>query len=373
MLVLALHASVALAATAGLVVALAPIARRLGLVDRPDVRKIDFRAVPVIGGLAMFAGFLLALGVLGSSAGSLSGVAALMAGLAAFLALGVVDDLLDLHPYVKLAWQAAAALAMVALGQSLIGPADLLGTAPFHAPLLHGLTTVLFIVGLSNALNMLDGLDGLAGGAAFAMLAGLAVAASILGMAGTVATIVLLLAAIAGFLLFNVRQPWRRAASVFMGDAGSLMLGAAVAAFMLDVAAEASSAGKPALPALLWLVALPVFDTLILIARRLAAGRNPLRGDCCHIHHVLLQAGFSVAVATAILAGLCGAYALVGLLVWQSNASSGMAFASLVAPFAFHLFVVLRGWRVVGRLRAVAGGSRLGTTTSLARPKARFQ
>ncbi len=356
MLVLTLHALAAFVVTLGLILVFAPLARQLGFVDRPNACKIRVSAVPVTGGVSMFFGILLPAALFGISAGPNG---ALLAGLACFLTIGVVDDLLNLHPCVKLAGQIAAALVMVMLGQSLIGPGQLLGLPAVDRPIIDGLTTVVFIVGLANAFNMLDGIDGLVGGAALVILACLAALALVLGMAGAVSRVTLLLAAVAGFLVLNARHPWRLTAAVYLGDAGSLMLGAAIASFTLELAAGGSdpmqSDGLPVTPALLWLVALPVFDTLILIARRLAGGRNPLRGDHCHIHHVLLQAGFSVAAASAILVAVCGVYGATGLLLWRMAVPNKIVLATLVVPFMAHLCFVLGGWRLVGHLRTAQG------------------
>jgi UDP-GlcNAc:undecaprenyl-phosphate GlcNAc-1-phosphate transferase len=366
-----LHASFAFVITMSLILVFDPVARQFGFVDRPNACKIRVSTIPVTGGITMFLGILLSTVLFGIAAGP-SGT--LLIGLACFLAVGVVDDLLNLHPCTKLAGQIAAALVMIMLGQCLIGPGQLLGLKSVNMPLVDGLTTIVFIVGLANAFNMLDGIDGLVGGAVFIILACLAIMATVLRMADILSHIVLLLAAVSGFLVLNTRHPWRSTAAVYMGDAGSLMLGAAVASFMLELAAgrgDPMQPGKPpVMPALLWLVALPAFDTLILIARRLAAGRNPLRGDHNHIHHVLLQGGFSVAAASAILVGVCCAYGATGLLLWRMAVPNGITFAALVVPFAAHMCFVLRGWNPVGDLRTAPGRPGAVSPNPLIQPEA---
>lgn len=370
MFALTLQAFVAVAITTTLIPALDRPARRLGFTDRPNGCKARVIAIPVTGGIAMFVGVavsMAALGVPGSSG------AAFLVGLGCFVAVGVVDDLINLHPCVKLAGQIAAALVMIMLGQNLIGPGHLLGMSLADIPIVNGLTTIILIAGLANAFNLLDGIDGLAGAVAATALAYLATMAASLGMAAALSRCTALLAATLGFLFWNMRHPWRRTAVVYMGDAGSLMLGAAIASLMPELAVAGGDSMQPSrlpvVPVLLWLVALPAFDTLILIARRLASGRNPLRGDHNHIHHVLLQHGFPVSAATPILAGVCCIYGATGLFLWHMQVPNRFVLAALAVPFAAHISFVLNGRRVAGQLQTAANRPSVGPAT-LAQPEA---
>jgi len=336
-----------------LILAFNPIAARLGLLDRPGPRKVHDHVVPVTGGIAIFGGFLfpvmhleLPIAIRWS----------LIAGLSGLIALGVADDLLDLRPWTKLAGQLAVALAMVLPGGDLIGPRELLGLGHLRAPLLDVAVTTLFVAGLVNAFNMLDGIDGLAGGAAAAVLGWLAVAAALSGMTGTLMHILLLFAAVLGFLTFNARHPWRRTASVFMGDAGSMMLGAAIAFFLLDLSVGSKSPAP--LPALLWLVALPAFDMVILIARRLGSGQSPMRGDRRHVHHFLLRAGLSSQAATSVLVTACALYGGIGVAGWYSAVPDRLMLSALVVPFAAQLYLVVYGWRLIEHMRSAPRGRR---------------
>lgn len=360
----------AFAIVVAMIPAIDPVARRWGLLDQPGGRKDHGHAVPVTGGIAMFTGLSVPMLLLGPPGEVGWG---LVTGLSGLVGLGAADDLLDLGPWVKLAGQFAAALAIITLNGHLVGPGELLGLGHLHAPGLDALglgrpgfsmpgfdvpglempaldliVSALFVVGLANAFNMLDGLDGLAGGAAAAVLACLAVIAATAGSPGTLVQILLLLAAVLGFLLFNARHPWRASASVFMGDAGSLMLGAAIACFMLDLAA--CPAAAPPVPALLWLVAVPGFDMAILIVRRRLAGQSPFCGDRRHVHHALLRAGLSPSAAAAALVAACGVLGAAGIALWVARAPGVAVLALLVVPFAAQLHLVLHGWRRVQHL-----------------------
>jgi UDP-GlcNAc:undecaprenyl-phosphate/decaprenyl-phosphate GlcNAc-1-phosphate transferase len=172
--------------------------------------------------------------------------------------------------------------------------------------------------------------------------------------------LLLLVSAVLGFLVFNSRHRWRRQASVHMGDAGSMMLGAAISFFAVDL-----SVGREhvvPLPVLLWFFALPMFDMLIVIVRRLAKGSNPLRGDRRHLHHFLLNAGVAPQTATAMLVLACAALGAVGLIGWRLGVNDHLMLIGLGAPFALHAYAALHGWKVVRRRGAIT--SALGATAN---------
>ncbi|WP_225771466.1 MraY family glycosyltransferase [Inquilinus sp. Marseille-Q2685] len=330
------------------------IAPRLGLVDRPSERKRHEGIVPRCGGLAMFAAYGIGLLLFDRT---LQGPWVFVGGLAVIVAAGAADDRLDLRPLIRLLAQTFAAIAIIVLGQHRI--ADLGASTPGLAsalgePLLSAVClvmTIVFLVGLTNAFNMIDGLDGLAGGTAAAALFWLALLASFIGRQELVAEIALLLAAVLGFLVFNTRHRWRPRALVFMGDAGSTMLGAAIGYFIIDL----SSGPQPTIPfpVLLWVCIIPVVDTLSLIVRRLLAGRSPFSPDRWHLHHLLLDLGVPHALSAMIIIGvsiLLGAVAYLGsvLLIPDSVLTIG-----LLAPVATQLGFV---WMASRRDRVPAAG-----------------
>jgi len=272
---------------------------------RPTERRDHIGLVPLIGGLGMFMAFILALSLLDRS---LIGQSYLISGLLVLVTVGVVDDFVELRPSFKLVAQFSAAALMIIPNGRVLDIGNLLGVEGVQLGPLELLVSLCFVVGLTNAINMIDGVDGLAGGIVAAILFWLAMIASALGRPTEVAIILILLAATIGFLAFNVRTPWRPRASVFMGDAGSMMLGACVAYFTLMLAAApAAGSGSTAhasLPALCWLISIPVIDTLSLAIRRPLAGKSPFAADRWHIHHLMLSAGWSSAQVTGLLVGL---------------------------------------------------------------------
>jgi UDP-GlcNAc:undecaprenyl-phosphate GlcNAc-1-phosphate transferase len=319
---------------------------RMGLMDVPKGRKIHDGAVPLTGGIAMFAGFLVPSVILSFSFDIHWG---LVFGLMMLVALGVADDLWDLDPRTKLCGQVAAALTMALVDGMLIAPGSLFGGAAGGSPWITVPFTVFFMVGIINAFNMIDGLDGLAGGVATTALFWIVTAALLGGADGPVMEPLLVLCATLGFLVFNIRHPWRKRAAVFMGDAGSMMLGGAVAFFAIGLAKGGAGGAHPPLPAILWFFALPVFDTVSLIGRRLAAGASPLVGDRRHMHHLLLEAGLRLEQATGVLIVASGLLGAVGFAGWQLGLPPIVLTAGLLVPFALHLAFVCFGWKALQR------------------------
>lgn len=323
-----------------LIVALKHVSHELRLVDLPDLRKKHVGAVPLCGGLAVFSAFMIAgIGFDGGFAIPWNWEV----GFGMLVVLGIADDRWSLPALPRLFIQALAAAILVAgLGPGAINLGALTGEGTWILAAPGGAVfAVIFIVGTINAVNMTDGLDGLAGSSVAAALLCLALVAAHTGDGLVVLHALVLLAAVAGFLVFNLRHPWRRSASVFLGDGGSLVLGATLAFFIVHLA----SSGKVAFPVLLWIVVVPIADTLSLIVRRLSARRSPLSPDRWHLHHLFVDAGVPPALAAGFIAGasaLCGAIGLGGILL---DVPEAYMTAGLAVPLVVHAATVfaLRG------------------------------
>lgn len=309
-----------------LVYFLMPKACRLGLVDRPKGRKRHRRAVPLIGGLAIFLTYTVVLAPTGLTGG---GDLLLMAGGGLLVAVGALDDYIDLPPWPRLGTQVVAGLCMTAAGVML---RDLGALTPQGAVLHLGIAalpvTVLAVLGMVNAFNMSDGVDGLSGCLSLVALAGLLAVALAAGHADTASRLIILGGAVTGFLAYNLRTPLRRSAAVFLGDAGSMFLGFVLTWFLIAMSQGEAAAMPPA--SALWLAALPLMDTLYSILRRLAAQRSPLQPDNQHLHHLLIDAGLSVQRTVASLTIGAAALAAIGV----AGAVHGWSGFGLTSGFA---------------------------------------
>jgi len=207
--------------------------------------------------------------------------------------------------------------------------------------------TIFFLVGITNAINLADGLDGLAGGTTFLCLGALAILAHSSGQLVTAALSLAFAGAILGFLRFNTFP-----ASVFMGDAGSQLLGFAVGVLSLRATQSGTSALSAAMPILL--LALPILDTLSVMVQRVSEGRSPFSPDKNHIHHKLLAMGFSHHEAVMVIYAI---QADLFLLAYWLRYESDLTILAVVSAFFVVSIAILqgaarRGWRFRGAQEA---------------------
>ncbi len=339
--------------TAALIVVLRPLALRLGLVDVPNARKSHSGQVPLIGGVAIFSALVLSLvGHLLYADPNLTNsnpsIAFILAGLM-LIVLGVWDDFKELSTYSRFGIQIIAALIMIYGADVVL--VDLGEINPFGERFRLGYMAVPFTIfvtlGIINAINMCDGLDGLSGSLSLVSLLGLGTANIFWGnndpMIGAMA------ASIAGFLLFNMRTMWRKKAWVFLGDAGSMLIGLTLSWLAISMSQGEERVITPA--AALWFLMVPIFDAVSMMVRRMLHKRSPFTADKEHLHHIFLLAGFSVGETVSIMSGFALAGAMVGLggmFLGISDAVMALAFVGLGM---LYFWMIMRAWKVMTFLR----------------------
>ncbi|HBG48796.1 MAG TPA: undecaprenyl-phosphate alpha-N-acetylglucosaminyl 1-phosphate transferase [Cyanobacteria bacterium UBA9971] len=291
-----------------------PAVRRVclkkGLVDMPNERKVHKNPIPRLGGVAIWLCTILTFVILVfinwdyPYGNGLSGI--LVGGSIMFL-LGLVDDLYDLSPKFKLVVQIGAALIAFLLGVRIEILFNPFGGA-LHLGILSLPITLIWLVGISNAMNFIDGVDGLAGGVSAICAVTLAVVAIYTNQPISAVLASILAGSMMGFLVFNFHP-----ARIFMGDSGALFSGFVLAG--LSVAGVLKSLTATMLLPILILV-VPIMDISFSVFRRLLKGSNPMKADAEHIHHKLLKAGFSHNRTAAILYLVCaGAGSVAAILV----------------------------------------------------------
>lgn len=346
---LILACSVAFISSAFLVLFLRRVALSVGLVDAPGGRKQHEGKIPLVGGLAMFSGF--AFGVL-LLAEPLTSYRSLMAAMALLVIIGTVDDLSGLSPFAKFIWQTVAALLMTSwggVGVAQLG--DLLGMGQVQLGSWAIPFTVMCVIGVINATNMSDGLDGLAGGIALIATGCMAIAAIMAAQVAPARVLIVFACAIAAFLVFNLRSPWRRRALVFMGDAGSMMLGFVLTWFAVQLTQGERPVFSPIIA--VWFLGLPLLDMGSVLLRRVVRGRMPFSADREHIHHILLRAGYSIGQTVAILLVLSAVLAGVGLSAWVLNVPDSVMFYAFLAIFGLYFVAQQHAWRLMRMLKHV--------------------
>ncbi|HTY13049.1 MAG TPA: MraY family glycosyltransferase [Candidatus Omnitrophota bacterium] len=282
---------IALAVTVLLTPLVQKLAVRIGAVDHPNERKVHKTIIPRMGGLAIYAGFMLALAfsvIAAKMMGrGLDGKHLLAIGLGGtlILILGILDDIYSLSPMVKLAWQTAVALVVVYLGVSInfiSSPVNNIMELGWVGIVL----TVLWLVGMTNAINLIDGLDGLAAGVTAISAGTLFIVALRTHQIAAAVVMLALCGSALGFLRYNFFP-----AKIFLGDSGSYFLGFVLASASIIGVFKTTLVVALIIPVMI--LGVPIFDTVFAIGRRLGARRSLFSADNRHIHHMLLRAGFS--------------------------------------------------------------------------------
>lgn len=333
--------------TALLIVLLRRPAERLRLLDHPGGRKRHSVSVPLTGGIALTLGFYVALALSVTALGRFGLLLTLMAVLAF---VGLIDDLIEASPRGKLAVQLLAAVLMTTWGEHrLVSLGDLFGHGPV---LLDGWSipfTLFATVAVVNGINMLDGLDGLAGALVAVMLGYFGAFAFWLGETELLAVILALLGAVIGFLLFNAPHPWRGRWRTFMGDAGSLVLGFAVAWFTIDLTQRRTAAVPPVV--MLWVVGLVLFDLFTVTVRRLLRRRSPVAADRAHIHHLLQRFGLSSRATWTVLIAANVTLGAIGTLGWRGGVAEPVLFGAYLALGLAYFATLVRPRWLIRRFR----------------------
>lgn len=338
-------ASVGLLLTAVLIGLLVPWAGRLGLVDHPGGRKRHRHPVPMVGGIAIFFGVSVATHAF---APPVQPIWPLTLAGGWMLAIGIADDRHDIRPTTRLLNQLALAVLLVGVtGFSVDTLGNPFGTGDIPLGWMGAPLAIVAAVALTNAFNMLDGLDGIAAGVAlttFLAITAMAVEDQRWIIAVSSASMV---GALVGFLLFNLPFAVSRRHLVFMGDAGSTMIGmlAAISLLCLLIQGELPNGWRDpsgvethVMPIeLLWLVAIPVFEIVTSTFRRARLGLSPFSADTGHYHHRLRQANWRVRTIFLFYMAFSVACMLAGLSLHRASAPDGLVLLGFLAAYGlFH-------------------------------------
>jgi UDP-GlcNAc:undecaprenyl-phosphate GlcNAc-1-phosphate transferase len=307
---------VALSVTGALIPLLARWAPSIGLTDAPGPRKVHSVPVPRVGGLAMAVGVLIPTLLTVELTPSIRG---LLLGLVVLLLFGLWDDRVTLGYRTKFAGQVIAVGTCMVVGGVHVGAIMVGSVEVLPAPVSIFISFV-FLIGITNAVNLADGLDGLAGGMVLLCLCAIALFAAANHNSTVTAVALIEAGAVLGFLRFNTHP-----ARIFMGDSGSQMLGFSVGALALLATQGENCPLSAALPLLL--LGLPIMDTLTVMLTRIRQGRSPFSADSNHLHHRLLALGFAHREAVLLIYMMqVGLVLLAYFLRFESDAEVVIAF-----------------------------------------------
>lgn len=309
------------------------LAFKVGAIDIPkDERRVHKEPMPLLGGLAIFISVVVSSFVFLPKDKSLLSI---ILGGSIIIISGVIDDILGLSPKKKVLFQLAAGIVLI-IGDVKIdfvtNPFSMQDTL-FYLKWLSVPVTLFWVVGITNTVNLIDGLDGLADGVAMISSFSLMMVAAKFGYSNVMILSCILGGACLGFLPFNFNP-----AKIFMGDTGALFLGFMLAAISIEGVMKSIATIAIIVPIII--LGVPIFDTTFAIFRRLLNGKSITSADKGHLHHRLLDKGFSQRKTVLILYGISAIFGLVAVLVAKYNSHQTIYFS--VVLFIVIMFLVIK-------------------------------
>lgn len=314
---------------------LVPIVKKIALhinaMDEPNPRKIHKVAMPRLGGLAIYLAFLLGYVLYGEINTQMLSIL-----ISSFLLIlvGIFDDVKSVPARYKLIVQIIAAAIVVIYGDLSFQEISILGAKFYFHPIINNIISIIFIVGITNAINLIDGLDGLASGISAIYFLTIAIIAFVLNRIGGLDVILslIMLGSTLGFLFHNFPP-----AKIFMGDTGSLFLG-----FMVSVIAllgyKVTTFTSLIVPILI--LAIPIFDTIFAIIRRLLKGQNIVEADKEHFHHQLLKMKYSPVASILIIYAIDILFAATSIFYILGD--NKIAIAIYIVLMILLLYIILK-------------------------------
>jgi UDP-GlcNAc:undecaprenyl-phosphate/decaprenyl-phosphate GlcNAc-1-phosphate transferase len=306
------------------------IAFRINMVDKPNLRKVHTTPIPLVGGVGIFIATTMALGLALPFEFDILGFKNIYFAISILLMMGVIDDFFELRATMKLAIQLILAHFIYSQGIKIESFHGIFGLYEMAEWMQYGLTVVV-IAGAVNAFNLMDGIDGLAAGLAIAGLTVFTFLAILTNQYLLVLIFVIYIGGLLAFLRFNLSKSQK----VFMGDAGSLMIGfiLVVSGIRLIQAAQSTSNISLVILGVLAVMLVPVFDALRVFRRRVKSGKSPFSADKTHLHHLVLTTGLRHKASSLGIVGLMTGILAIGFLSYHMVGLS-VAFVAMLVLFS---------------------------------------
>jgi len=323
----------------------------VGLVDKPNERKFHKGAVPLVGGISICLSILY---FLYNNPAILPHSMLYSLSIMVLVGVGALDDKFDISFKLRLVVQIALAIVVMLYADfQLVNLGNFLGFGYVHLPLpIGGIITVFAVLGAINAFNMVDGIDGLLGGLASVTFGGLGVLFLMHGSLNLAYLCLVFIVIMLPYILLNLGLLGRRR-KVFMGDAGSMLIGFTVI-FLLIVATQPATDKEILRPVTaLWLIAVPLMDMAAIMHRRLRRGDSPFKPDREHLHHIFQRIGYNSRQTLLIICGIALVFAAIGITGEVLKIPESIMFYLFVVFFALYAVLLNYIWRVVKRIRCV--------------------
>ncbi|EOW9140584.1 UDP-N-acetylglucosamine--undecaprenyl-phosphate N-acetylglucosaminephosphotransferase [Vibrio cholerae] len=327
------------------------VAKKIGLVDKPNERKLHQGAIPLVGGIAIC--FSLAY-FLFNNPNVIPHSQPYAFCITLLVIVGALDDKYDLNFKIRIIIQAGLSIAMMVIGGiELHTIGDVFGFGEVNLGLAGYAITILAVVGAINAFNMVDGIDGLLGALSIVSFGGLGLMLAYDGQQQLAYLCLVMIVIILPYILLNIGA-FGRKRKVFMGDAGSMLIGFTVIWFLL----LSSQNGKtpPLRPVTaLWLIAVPLMDMAAIMLRRIRRGDSPFKPDREHLHHIFQRLGLSSLQTVLAISLIAASFAACGILGEIYNLSETFMFYSFITCFAIYAILLNYVWRVTRFVRTLLG------------------
>ncbi|MAT10371.1 MAG: hypothetical protein CMM02_05110 [Rhodopirellula sp.] len=310
-------------------------AQSINLVDHPDWRKDHEGRVPLIGGIAIVFGF--SLGCLISPRG-MTEWRPLFVCMIPLLVIGIMDDHGDLSVIKRISAQLLGCIAMVYYGDIYLNNlGDIFGTGNIlKLNIFELIFTIFCVIGVVNSLNLIDGSDGLCAVVSLVACIGIISVVKLKGADASIALILYFAFALLSFVIVNLGLTGGFIKKVFLGDAGSTIIGFFLCWYFIRLSQSESNIIKPINT--IWLLALPIMDTLSVMIRRIRNNRSPFNAGRDHIHHLLLEMGYSSKLVLLILSIFSITMAVFGVISEVNNFQECYSFYSILLLFVvYHL------------------------------------
>ncbi|WP_318443308.1 UDP-N-acetylglucosamine--undecaprenyl-phosphate N-acetylglucosaminephosphotransferase [Photobacterium leiognathi] len=329
------------------------VAKKIGLVDKPNARKLHQGVVPLVGGISIYlsllVGFLLFL------PSSLNLELYLLCS-AILIVLGALDDYYDVSFKIRLLVQAGISLAMILVGgHSLHHLGFLMGSETIAlGEFVGGFITVIAVIGAINAFNMVDGIDGLLGGLASVTFTALGTVFFMSGNQYLGTVCLLIVTALIPYIMLNLGFPLGHRFKIFMGDAGSMFIGFSVVWMLIRGTQEPSIVAFKPVTAL-WLIALPLMDMATIMIRRMRKGHSPFKPDREHLHHICQRIGLSPLMTLFVICLMASVCAFVGIWADLHGVSESVMFVAFLVMFAVYFMAISYIWRITTFIKKLFG------------------
>ena len=323
------------------------VARRVGLVDKPSGRKIHTGHVPLVGGVAIC---ITIVNYIYTHPNMINHANLYMFCICGLTMVGALDDRFDLSVKIRMLVQALISVAMIYFANAELHTlGDLLGFGAIELGMLGGVVTVFAVIGCINAFNMVDGIDGLLGGLSIVTFASIGILLLLAGEQSLSYLCLLLVVCMVPYILLNLGLVGHKR-KVFMGDAGSMMIGFTVIWLLIGAS---QTPGNPMIRPVtaLWLIAVPLMDMVAIMVRRVKQGKSPFKPDREHLHHICQRLGCSSKQTLFVICTIATIFSGIGMLGEILQFPEFLMFYTFIFFFAIYLALLVKHREITSFIR----------------------